>query len=251
MTVTRLTAKIITILLFLPGFIGPVTAGLWDEPQNLRVLPKDISPEALSSTMRSFATSTGSRCSTCHVYEDEADLATYDFPADDKQKKLTARKMLRMVADINSQIKEIQGKPESELVAVTCATCHRDQTKPEMLPDVIERTYRKDGMESAMAQYRELRDEYYGGYVFDFSPKSLMMLAEKLAGAEDYAAAVELMDLNLEFNPEYARAYALKAQFQNQAGDKEAARESLLKAIELEPDNRWHKMMLQKLDASG
>jgi tetratricopeptide (TPR) repeat protein len=250
MTATRLPTRIIVLLLFVPGLTSTLAADMFDNPQNLQALPKDISPAELRSTMRSFALSTGSRCSACHVYEDEANFETYDFTADDKQKKQTARQMIRMVADINSRIQDIQGKPEADLVSVTCATCHRDQDKPRMLPDVIEHTYKDDSLEAAMDQYRELRDQYYGGYVFDFSPRSLEELSERLAAVSDYPAALALLDLNLEFNPEYARGYAMKADVQMRAGDKAAARESLLKAIEIAPDDQWYKMMLQRMDES-
>ena len=239
-----------TLLLFfvLGGFAMSASAQMFDDPQNLQALPKDITPEQLRSTMRSFAISTDSRCSTCHVYENEADFSTYDFAADDKQKKLTARKMIRMVSEINSQVSEIQGKPSAELVAVTCATCHRNQEKPRMLPDVIQHTYREDGLDGAMAQYRELRERYYGGYEFDFSPRALEELAERLAAAQDVPGALAMLDLNLEFNPEYGRGFAMKAQIQAQSGDIEGARESLQKAIEIEPENQWYKQMLQRFD---
>lgn len=249
MTTKFLIPAIFCLLFFIPGFTSPVKAGLFDDPKNLKVLPRDISPEELGSTMRSFAISTGNRCSTCHVNQDEADFATYDFAADDKQMKLTARKMLRMVNEINSQVSEIQGKPSAELVAVNCATCHRNQDKPRMLPDVIANTYEEDGLDSAIERYRQLRDEYYGGYEFDFSPRALEALSERLAAAQDFPAALAMIDLNLEFNPGYARGYAMKAEVQMRSGDKEAARESLLKAIEIAPEDQWYKMMLQQLDA--
>ena len=235
--------------ILLCGFAVPVKADMFADPQNLQALPRDITPDQLRSTMRSFAISTGSRCSTCHVHENEADFSTYDFAADDKQKKLTARKMIRIVSEINNQVSEIQARASSELVAVTCATCHRNQDKPRMLPDVIQHSYEEDGLEGAMARYRELRAQFYGGYEFDFSPRALEELAERLSAAQDIPGALAMLDLNLEFNPDYGRGYAMKAQIQMQSGDAEGARESMLKAIEAEPQNQWYKQMLQQLDA--
>lgn len=232
------------------AWITPATAGLWDDPQNLQALPADITPEQLRATMRSFATDTGSRCSTCHVYEDEDDLATYTFPADDKEKKRKAREMIRMVADINAFIAANVGPADAEKVKVECSTCHRGVEKPEMLHDIIERTYMDEGMESAIAQYRELRERYYGSYAYDFSPKELMVVAESLAAKDDHGAAIRFLDLNLEFSPDYARTYVLKAMIQARGGDEDAARENLLKAIELEPDNPWNRQLLENLDNS-
>lgn len=230
--------------------LTPATAGLWDDPQNLQVLPEDTSPDELRATMRAFAGDTGSRCSSCHVYENEADLNTYDFSLDDKEKKLKAREMLRMVGEINTYIQENLGGPAANLVSVECATCHRGRPKPEMLQDVIERTYGEEGMDAAIDEYRQLRGRYYGGYAFDFSHVSLMVLAEKLAGAGDHAAALQFTDLNLEFNPESARTHVFKARLQIDMGDKDGARESLLRAIELEPENPWNRQLLEQLDSS-
>lgn len=237
-------------LMLLLGLMTPAGAGMWDDPKNLEVLPEDISPEELRATMRGFAGNTGSRCSACHVGKVESDLSTYDFSLDDKEKKLKARHMIRMVADINGYLEEKLGNPAAELVAVDCATCHRGQEKPEMLHDVLERTYREAGMDGAIAEYRQLRDRYYGDYAFDFSPRSLMILAENLASMEDYEAALGFLDLNMEFNPDSVRTLQYKARFQQDIGDKVAARESLLKAIELEPENQWTRQLLERLDNS-
>ena len=47
--------------------LSPANAGMWDDPQNLKVLSEDISPDELRMTMPGFAMGTGSRCSACHV----------------------------------------------------------------------------------------------------------------------------------------------------------------------------------------
>lgn len=238
------------VALLLLAMAAADAASLWDEPKNLQALPEDISAQELSTTMRGFATNTGSRCSTCHVYEDEMDLNSYDFALDDKEPKQKARKMIRLVADINRYLEEQLGKPAAELVAVDCATCHRGQAKPEMLHDVLARTYRQSGMARAVAEYRNLRDRYYGDYAYDFSPRSLMILAENLAEEDDYEAALSFLDLNLEFNPDSVRTYVLKASLQTDSGDKNAARLSLLKALELDPEDSWTRQLLERLDES-
>lgn len=234
--------------MLLLGLGSQAGAGPWDDPRNLKVLPVDISAEELRSTMRSFAIDTGTRCYTCHVGKDENDLETYDFSLDDKERKLIARDMIRLVADINGFLEGALGKPAAERVAVDCATCHRGRAKPEKLENVLERTYREAGLERALAEYRLLRDRYYGDYAFDFSPKPMIRLAGNLAGAGDFEAALGFLDLNLEFNPDSAQTLVAKAQLLTEQGDKAAARETLLEAIELKPDDQRARTLLENLE---
>lgn len=241
------TPRSYALPMLLLALASPAGAGIWDDPQNLEVLPEDISPDALRATMRGFAIDTGARCFSCHVGDDENDLTTYDFSLDDKEKKRIARDMIRLVADINGSLEEMLGKPAAELVAVACATCHRGRAKPEMLRDVLERAYRETGMPHAIAEYRQLRERYYGDYAFDFSPKALLRLAENLAGTGDYEAALGFLDLNLEFNPDSAPTLVFKAQLLAGQGDEVAARQHLLEALELEPDDPWIRTLLENL----
>ena len=229
--------------------IVPADADMFDDPKNLKALPENITSAELRATMRGFAINTGSRCSDCHVYEDERDLSTYDFSLDDKEKKRKARAMIRMVEDINSYLAANLDKPAADLVAVDCATCHRGQAKPEMLQDVLARTHGSEGLDRAIAEYRELRDRYYGSYTFDFSEGALMSLGERLAKAGEFEAALGFLRLNTEFFPESARSYAIQGQVNSMQGDVTAARESYTKSLEIEPENRWAKKMLDALDA--
>ena len=78
------TATIAAIISIVLTASGAASAGIFDDPKNLEVLPEDISAEDLRQTMRGFAQGTGSRCSACHVGKVEADLSTYDFSIDDE-----------------------------------------------------------------------------------------------------------------------------------------------------------------------
>ncbi|MEE8119143.1 MAG: hypothetical protein V3T39_06225, partial [Gammaproteobacteria bacterium] len=42
---------------------------VYENPQNLKVLPKNISPEDLQETMKGFSFALDTRCVTCHVGE--------------------------------------------------------------------------------------------------------------------------------------------------------------------------------------
>lgn len=57
------------IVLALPTVVlGQVSKkDVFANPQNLKVLPKDISAKELGETMKGFATGLGVRCETCHV----------------------------------------------------------------------------------------------------------------------------------------------------------------------------------------
>jgi hypothetical protein len=69
--------------------------------------------------MQYVAASLGVQCNYCHVMGDNA--------SDDKDTKKTARKMMQMVSDLNTQF--FAGKP-----AVSCASCHNGHAKPSRTP---------------------------------------------------------------------------------------------------------------------
>jgi len=100
---------------------------------NLQVLPKTITRAELVPIMRGFALNLGTRCEHCHVGEGN-DLSKFDFAADTKPAKATARQMMKMVAALNPQVAAIndpapEGKPK-----ITCFTCHRGALKPLTAP---------------------------------------------------------------------------------------------------------------------
>lgn len=86
--------------------------------KNIQVL-KGVPASQLDSVMAFFTGSLGVRCNHCHV--------PGQFEKDDKQTKQTARRMIRMVFDLNKGSFDNRG-------AVTCVTCHRGQTKPANVP---------------------------------------------------------------------------------------------------------------------
>jgi hypothetical protein len=88
-------------------------------PKNLKVLPADTN---IRETMGAFRTALGQQCFFCHVQ-----ATPPDFASDENPKKEIARHMITMVNEIN-------GKFHDGKVHVTCYTCHRGQTKPEITP---------------------------------------------------------------------------------------------------------------------
>jgi photosynthetic reaction center cytochrome c subunit len=90
--------------------------------KNIQVLTGMPSSQLLP-VMHFMRTSLGVRCDYCHVAENGK------YWMDDKPAKQTARRMLRMVFEINKA--NFGGQP-----VVTCNTCHRGSTKPIPVPAI-------------------------------------------------------------------------------------------------------------------
>ena len=155
--------------------------------------------------------------------------------------------MIQLVADINNSL--ANAFPGStDLVQVTCATCHRGQPKPLMIEDVLTATLNDEGIDQAVARYRELRERYYGGYTFDFSERMLMGFAEDLGAQDKLQSALRIVNLNLEYFPESSRSYVLRAQVLTEQGDLDGARRDYGTALEMEPNSGWIREQLDKLN---
>jgi tetratricopeptide (TPR) repeat protein len=244
----RPTPGLVTRTILAVGVTASVAAAqIPDTFTNLQVLPKDIPKPQLVQTMRSFASALGVRCQHCHVGKVPEDLRTFDFASDEKETKKVARAMLRMTREINTRLLPETGR--TPLVEVHCITCHHGVAKPEQLVDVLAASARKDGIEAALQKYGELREKHYGRAAYDFGAPSLNTLAERLAGEKNLEGAIAVQEFNLKVNPNIATSYALLAHFQQQKGDRAAARASIEKAIALEPGDAFYKRRLQELDA--
>jgi photosynthetic reaction center cytochrome c subunit len=94
----------------------PQTAG--QKFKNLKVL-NDIPEDQLVPSMQFVAASLGVECDFCHV--------EHAMDKDDKKEKLTARKMMTMMMEINKA--NFDNKRE-----VTCYSCHRGAAHPVATP---------------------------------------------------------------------------------------------------------------------
>lgn len=198
-------------------------AGIFDDPKNLKVLPKDISAQALRQTMRGFAFDLGVGCESCHVGEAGAPIETFDFAADDKRMKLAARLMLRMVADINDRQLSKLDRDDGEAVRVQCGTCHRGQSKPVTMAEALEKAYREGGSVAAVAHYRALKSDFFGAGGFDFTERPRLEFARTLAAKKDVDGAIGfLRELKAEYGAGFQTDLTL-ADLHLAAGDREAA----------------------------
>ncbi len=226
---------------------GIASAQIPDEFENLKVLPKDIGKRDLVDAMRKMASGLGVRCSHCHPGGADAQtLDGVDFATDELGAKKVARGMLQMTMEINKKM--LPGTGRRGDLEISCVTCHRGLTSPATLTETLGATLEEDGVEAAIARYRVLREEHYGSGAYDFSQGSLNSLAEDRArSASDVPGAIRLMELNVEMNDDSAYAWLLLGQMHAQNGDKAAAVAAIEKSLAVEPDNRWAKQMLERV----
>lgn len=231
---------LLSLLPALPGY-GQIP----DQFTNLQVLPKDIGKRELLETMKNFTSSLGVRCQHCHIGEEGKPLTTFDFVADTKTTKQTARVMLQMVQAINN---EHLAKIAGNSLPVACNTCHHGENRPpRLLEDILLETTTTAGLPEAIKKYRELREKYYGGTVYDFRDGTLNRLANRLSAAKRSDDALAMLKLNAEFNPNSAMAYFFMAEIYLEKGEKAAAIEHYQKTLALAPDNSFARKRLEGL----
>lgn len=114
------------LLVLLTIGVMTVSAYLAQQPpaeqrfKNIQIF-KGLPATQLDPTMAFISGSLGVRCSYCHVQG--------QFEKDDKPTKVAARRMIRMVMDLNKGSFNGQG-------AVSCFTCHRGKPTPVSVPVV-------------------------------------------------------------------------------------------------------------------
>ncbi len=108
-----------------------------DKFANLQIFPKDTTPGVVINAMKGFTRALGVRCQFCHVGEEGLPLEKFDFVADTKPEKQTARMMIRMVGEINGQITKAMPDAPAKGYQVTCFTCHRGAQHPQHSPEAV------------------------------------------------------------------------------------------------------------------
>lgn len=212
---------------------------------NVQALPKDISIAELRGMMRGFAGALGVRCTHCHVGDDPNDLASIDFPSDDKIEKRKAREMIRMVRRINEELLARVPERSDPPVVVTCQTCHHSLVRPAEIRDLLVGTFEAEGADATIARYRELRERYYGSDSYDFRHFMLANVAERVA-RQDPAGAIQLLELNGELHPTSGQTFFTMAQIYRSMNDLDGTIRSLERAVEAEPENEFYRRAMQK-----
>ena len=245
-------------------------------PQNLRVLPRDMTTQQVIPIMQNFAASLGVACNYCHVTAQDAPARgagagrgaaappaegqgrgraaggpppMNDFPSDAKQPKKTARTMMLMVRDVNSKLGAELGKPAAEVTQVGCVTCHRGVPIPKQLVDIVADTTAAKNASAALDQYRDLRKQFYGSASYDFSDFTLFTAAQRALAAMPPRPddALAYLNANVEFNPNSARSYQQMSVAYQRKMDTANAIKMLEKAVELDPMNMGFRNQLNNL----
>jgi tetratricopeptide (TPR) repeat protein len=175
--------------------------------------------------MQAIAQALGVSCDYCHS-------AARGSGAPEPKKDI-ARQMIAMTRELNARVQQATGNASAK---VECVTCHHGVPIPRQISDILTDALRSKGVDAAIAQYRDLRERYYGRQAYDFSEEALANLADRLVtGRPDDAIA--LMKLNLESYPKSARSYATIGYAYTRKFDDESAIVYYKKALEIEPNN--------------
>ncbi len=222
---------------FAQGFRWP------EEPENLKVLPGTVKGSELGSVMRGFATGLGVRCQYCHAARegqelDPMDLMTFNFQSDANPMKDKARTMIQMVRAINETHLSELDVPDSERLVVSCVTCHHGLEKPRQLANVLADVLDADGVEAAAQAYHDLRERHHGSSAYNFRAGVLGGLGERLMEEGKLEAAIEILALENEQNPNFAYGHYLSAAAYEKAGHLEAALEHMQKAVDAAPPDQ-------------
>ena len=174
-----------------------------------------------------------------------------DFASDDKPAKETAREMMRMAHAINADYLSKVKPSTPPLLHVGCATCHHGVARPQPLDQLLADVITADGVEAAVARYHELREKYYGGAAYDFSPATLNRLGYRLLGDGKVDDAIAILRLNADSFPDSANAYDSLAEAYLAKGDRVRAEAFYQRSLELDPGNDNAVEQLQKLRGGG
>lgn len=176
--------------------------------KNLQVLPPDTTRDELGDAMLRNTLGLGlprrqrEGCLFCHVGSMDLPVSEWDFAADDKPEKETARAMMRMVQEINDHHLanlDVRIDPAFE---VDCATCHAGRTDPRPLHVIFDEVWTQDGIDSAVENYRELYHRYRDAGAYDFRPTALIRIAVDVSRKGAWDDALTIMRLNEEIYPD-------------------------------------------------
>ena len=178
-------------------------------PQNLQVLPKDITRPELTAIMRGFTQSLGVRCEYCHALRDgvtpepgqSIQVNQLNLPSDANPRKDKARFMMRMTDSLNTVVLARMPDRRDPPVMVTCVTCHRQNPVPTTIVAVLTEVYTKSGIDSAVARYRALRASDLTSGKYNFGERPVIELARRLGEEGKPADAIKLLEMLKEFFP--------------------------------------------------
>lgn len=248
----RILPAVLSLVLCAPRLSAQLPA----KPENLQVLPTDMSTDSVVAIMRGVATSLGVRCTFCHVEREPAAGATpgpgagpfqnFDFKADDKEHKKVARLMMRMVDSVNTKFLAAIPNRDDPPTNVTCMTCHRGLPKPTTIETVLAATTARAGVDSAIARYRALRGDMASGK-YNFGEQPVTDVAQRLIVQQRYDDAIKLLRMNQEFYPNSVNIDYQLAEAYLARGDRDQGIARLRAVLTKNPNDRRARQRLQQL----
>jgi tetratricopeptide (TPR) repeat protein len=206
------------------------------------MLATETLAQAQTMNMQEVAQALGVRCEYCH--------SAPRGSGQPEPKKDIALAMMAMTRDLNAKVQGATGKPPNETARVECVTCHRGVAIPQPLSAIILRTIAQKGGAAAVEQYRDLRKQFYSRATYDFSEDALFEMVQRVVqGRPDDAIA--LLRMNLEFDPQSAKTYALLGFAYTRKADDASAIANLQKSLELDPTNAMARGQLEQLQEYG
>lgn len=219
--------------------------------ENLQVLPRDIPRDTLIAIMRGFTGALGVRCTYCHVEREGAAPAggggglNLNFASDSMANKRKARWMLHMTDSINTRLASLPAR-DNPPTEVNCMTCHRGMSKPTTIQQVILATLQRQGVDSAVARYRMLRNEMASGR-FDFREQPVTDVAQNLSIEGRHDDAIKLLQMLQEFYPNSVNIDLQLAEVYIAKGDRDAGIARLRAVLAKNPNDRRAQQRLQQL----
>jgi tetratricopeptide (TPR) repeat protein len=230
---------------------SPLTAQQWrwpDAPKNLKVLPASATGRELQRVMNGFTGALGVKCIFCHVGEEGKNFGEWDFASDAKAEKRTTRTMVTMLKAINTEYLADIEREGAPAITVSCVTCHRGSPAPVLLEDKLKRTFDVAGVDSVIREYKALKEQFFGGFTYNFKEGTLLRLADKiLEDTTKYSEAIRIVKLNIEAYPNFAFSYVHLASYYEDMGNIPAAVDYYQQAIKLNPKDERLQRQLQRL----
>ncbi len=226
---------------------SPANAQIPDTFTNLQVLPQDISRDSLIQVMRGFSFALGVRCQHCHVGGDGISFEGVEFDKDDDPDKRRARFMMRMVENLNGYVLPLTPERTEPPVVVECKTCHRGVARPLLLKQELLLVTHDAGVDSAVARYRQLREDFALSGSYDFGEWETNQVAERLEAEGRIADAIAIYEMNAEYYPESLSIAATLGRLYEEEGDVQAAIRSYERVLELRPGHQGAQRRLEAL----
>lgn len=222
-----------------------------DKPVNLKVLPANIGAKELDQLMDSYSIALGVYCNFCHGDPKDKSTKHTDFAADVNPKKDVAREMIKLANNINNNLLNGARAYDKRIVNVSCVTCHHGSASIKVLEDILYKSYKKAGLDSAFSRYDKLKKQYYGSAVYDFGNRSLLSFASKVMEDGNLDAAITIGRKNCDLFPDYTWSFVFIGEAYIKKGSKDDAIKSYEKAIQVDPNNRYASQQLQKLKSQN